>query len=298
MIMLSFLGLVTSACSFATSNESTDSQGNESKSSNSNLVNGSLEASIDLENVDIKQLQELLRSGEVTAVDLGEMYLERIKLLNTNGLGLNAVRSINPNWKEQAEAIDKARASGEELGKMAGIPVLLKDNIDVKGMATTAGSLALENSFPTEDAPVVKELKEAGAIILGKTNLHEFAGWVTFNSPGGYSSLGGMALNPYDVSLSPGSSSSGSAVAATVALSTITIGTDTGGSIMNPAALESLAAMRPTVGLISRTGIVPISDSQDTPGPMGRSVYDVAVALSAMTTGSDPNDEKTKESYS
>lgn len=254
------------------------------------------ENGINLETVTIKEIQEALNSGRLTSVDLTKMYIDRIEMLNTNGPGLNAVRSINPNWKKEAKSADKARKKGNAKGMMAGIPVLLKDNIDAVGMPTTGGSLALEDSFPSEDAPIVKELKEAGAIILGKVNMHELAGWVTFSSPEGYSSLGGMALNPYDVSLSPGSSSSGSGVAAAVALSAITVGTDTGGSIMNPAAIESLAAVRPTVGLISRNGIIPITANQDTPGPMGRNVYDVAVGLSSMTTGADPEDDRTAKS--
>ncbi|MDF9844767.1 MULTISPECIES: amidase family protein [unclassified Paenibacillus] len=250
----------------------------------------------DLQKVSIMEIQDLFESGKFTSVELAQLYVDRIKSMNSKGPSLNAVRSLNPNWLEEAEAADKARQDGKHLGLMQGIPVLLKDNIDVKGMPTTGGSLGLVNSYPEIDAPLVQSLKKAGAVILGKTNLHELSGWVTFNSPQSYSSLGGMVRNPYDASLPPGSSSSGSAVAAAAAMCGIAVGTDTGGSIINPTAIESLAGMRPTVGLISRTGILPISSSQDTAGPMGRSVTDIAIALTAMTTGSDPLDNATLES--
>lgn len=258
----------------------------------------SKEELIDLQSVTILEIQELFKSEQLTSTELTQMYVDRIKLLNSTGPSLNAVRSINPNWLKEAQLSDQARKEGKHRGPMQGIPILLKDNIDVKGMPTTGGSLALVDSYPDEDAPLVKSLREAGAIILGKVNMHELAGWVTFGSPESYSSLGGMVRNPYDASLSPGASSSGSAVAAAMALSTVTIGTDTGGSIMNPTAIQSLAGIRPTVGLISRTGLIPISSSQDTAGPMGRSVTDIAIALTAMTTGVDALDSKTYNSGS
>ncbi|MDF9843173.1 MULTISPECIES: amidase family protein [unclassified Paenibacillus] len=260
------------------------------------VVSSSKEGLLNLQTATILDIQKLLESGKLTSVELTQMYVNRIKLMNSTGPSLNAVRSLNQNWFKEALAADQARKAGKDTGHMQGIPVLLKDNIDVKGMPTTGGSLALVNSYPAEDAPLVKSLREAGAIILGKVNMHELAGWVTFSSPESYSSLGGMVRNPYDASLPPGSSSSGSGVAAAVAMSSITVGTDTGGSIMNPTAIESLAGIRPTVGLISRTGVIPISSSQDTPGPMGRNVTDIAIALTAMTTGVDELDNKTLNS--
>ena len=159
---------------------------------------------------------------------------------------------------------------------MHGIPVLVKDNIDVRGMPTTAGAVALEHSYPRDDAPIVKTLRRAGAIILGKTNLSEFANFYSSNSISGYSGLGGQVLTPIDLDQNPSGSSSGSAAAASAGLAAATIGTETSGSIVSPAARHGIVGLRPTVGLVPRTGILPISASQDTAGPMTQTVYDAA----------------------
>ena len=177
-------------------------------------------------------------------------------------------------------------------GPLHGIPVLVKDNLDAFGMPTTAGSVALERSYPREDSTVVAKLRAAGAVLLGKTNLTEFANFLAANMPAGYSSLGGQVLNAYDTDASPGGSSSGSGTAAASGLATITIGTETSGSIISPASAQGIVGLRPTVGLVSRTGILPISATQDTAGPMTRTVADAAAELQAIA-GRDPEDPAT-----
>jgi len=244
------------------------------------------------ETTSIDQIQALLKARKGTSVDLVKLYTARIKQLNSNGPGLNAVRALNPAAEKEAKAMDAERRAGKVRGPLHGIPVLLKDNIDVKGMPTTAGSFALKDSYPADDAPVVKELREAGAVILGKTNLSEFANFTTSGMPSGYSSLGGQVLNPYDASQTPSGSSSGSGVAAAVGMAAAAVGTETSGSILSPANANSLVAVKPTVGLVSRTGIIPISATQDTAGPMTKSVYDAAAMLSGMT-GVDAEDPAT-----
>jgi amidase len=244
---------------------------------------------IDLETATIAQLQQSLATGKVTSKQLVAAYTQRIQLLNSRGPSLNAVRVLNPTAGDEAEQADRERAQGRLRGPLHGIPVLVKDNIDVAGLPTTAGALALENSRPPGDAFIVQRLRAAGAIILGKTNLTEFANFTTAGMPSGYSGLGGQVLNPYDVSQTPSGSSSGSAVAAAAALAPVTIGTETSGSILSPSVANSLVGVKPTVGLVSRTGIVPIAASQDTAGPIARSVRDAATLLTALT-GVDPAD--------
>lgn len=250
-------------------------------------------ASIDLETATIQQLHGLLAGKRVTAVKLSTMFLDRIGELNSKGPGLNAVRAINPDWKREAEQADRNRTKHKDLGPLMGIPVLVKDNVDIKGMPTTAGSVALANSYPRDDAPIIKELKAAGAVILGKTNLAEFAYYTTSGAPNGYSSLGGQVLNPYDAALNPGGSSSGSGAAMAVGLAAGTVGSDTGGSILQPSNNMSDVGVRPTVGLLSRSGVVPISATNDTTGPITHTVWDAAAMLTAMTTGVDPGDPAT-----
>ncbi|MDT4928931.1 MAG: amidase [Pseudonocardiales bacterium] len=248
---------------------------------------------IELETATIQQLHGLFASHKLTAVALSKMYLQRISELNSQGPSLNAVRIINPDWQKQAAKVDELSAHHVDLGPMMGIPVLVKDNIDVQGLPTPAGSVALANSYPATDAPVIKQLKAAGAIILGKANLAEFAYYTTSTAPNGYSSLGGQVLNPYDAALNPGGSSSGSAAAMAVGMAAGTVGSDTGGSILQPSNNMSDIGVRPTVGLLSRSGVVPISATNDTTGPITHTVWDAAAMLTAMTTGVDPGDPAT-----
>ncbi len=238
---------------------------------------------IDLATAGVPEVRAGLDSGAFTSVDLVEGYLDRIEAISLGGPALNSVRAINPNVYAEAAALDAELSAGASRGPLHGVPVLVKDNIDVAGMPTTAGSLALANSYPTADAPLVTQLREAGAIILGKTNLSEFANYLTQGMPSGYSSLGGQVLNPYDASQTPSGSSSGSGSAGATGLATLTIGTETSGSILSPARANSLVGLKPTVGLVSRAGIIPISASQDTAGPMVKTVYDAAALLSVMS---------------
>jgi amidase len=250
---------------------------------------------LDLQRTSVAQLQQAMSSGRTSSEELVEAYFERIRRLNTNGPGLNAVRALNPDALAQARQSDRERRNHHVRGALHGIPVLVKDNIDVTGLPTTAGALALRRSFPGADAFLVKQLRSAGAIILGKANLTEFANFTTAGMPSGYSGLGGQVLNPYDVSQTPSGSSSGPASAAAAALAAITVGTETSGSILSPSVANSLVGVKPTVGLVSRTGVVPISATQDTPGPMARSVADAAVLLTALA-GIDPQDPATAAS--
>jgi amidase len=249
---------------------------------------------VDLETAGVAELLGLLEAGRITSVALTRAYLRRIDALDVGGPGLGSVRCVNPAALEEAAAADRLRADGGRKGPLLGIPVLVKDNIDILGMPTTAGSLALADSYPSQDAPLVALLREAGAVILGKVNLTEFANYLTVGMPSGYSSLGGQVLNPYDSSQTPSGSSAGSGVAAAAGLAAVTIGTETSGSILSPSAANSVVGVKPTVGLVSRTGVVPIAASQDTAGPMTRCVADAAALLSAIT-GTDPEDPATAD---
>jgi amidase len=226
-----------------------------------------------------------------TITQLAKAYVDRIKEVNSAGPGLRAIQAIDPSWRDQAKEADKRRAAGESRGALDGIPVIVKDNIDVKGMATTAGSLALADNSAQSDATVTTNLRNAGAVILAKATMVEFAFWNSGTS-WGYSSLGGQPLNPYDASYETSGSSSGSGVAAAAGLAAITIGTDTGGSVVTPAEKMSLVGYRPTTGLISRHGIVPITTFSDTAGVMGKTVEDVAIGVKAIA-GVDSADEAT-----
>ncbi|GLW10761.1 amidase [Microtetraspora sp. NBRC 13810] len=250
---------------------------------------------VNLETATVAQLQQALAARKITSEWLTNAYIDRIRTLNSNGPGINAVRVLNDDAIAEAKEADRDRKRGRVRGPMHGIPVLVKDNIDVRRLPTTAGALALAESYPADDAFLVKRLRAAGAIILGKTNLTEFANFTTNGMPSGYSGLGGQVLNPYDVSQTPSGSSSGSGAAAAAALGAVTIGTETSGSILSPSVANSLVGVKPTVGLVSRTGIVPIAASQDTAGPMTRSVYDAAALLTAIT-GVDREDPITETS--
>jgi amidase len=243
----------------------------------------------------IEEIQAAYDDGILTAEALVQAYLDRIEAIDKNGPNLNSVISLNPNALERARELDKEMQDGQKRGPMHGIPVLLKDNIDTHDMPTTAGSRALKGSYPSKDSYLVQKLRDAGAIILGKTNLSEWANFRGELSTSGWSGLGGQTKNPYDLSRNPCGSSSGSAVAVSANLSMIAIGTETNGSIVCPSHSNGIVGIKPTVGLISRAGIIPISYTQDTSGPMSRTLWDAAVCLGVMT-GVDSSDTKTLNS--
>jgi amidase len=249
----------------------------------------------DLETVGVAELQEAMAAGELTSADIVAWYLERIERLDRGRPAINSVRMVAPDALAQGAARDDERRAGDVRGPLHGVPVLLKDNIDVAGWPTTGGSLALEHSVPVRDASLVTSLRDAGAVILGKTNLTEFANWMADDMPSGYSSLGGQVLNPYDVSVTPCGSSSGSGAAVALGLATVAVGSETDGSILCPCDVQSLVGVKPTVGLVSRRGMLPISASQDTAGPMTRTVYDAAALLAAMAVA-DPDDPSSARS--
>ncbi|HET6549865.1 MAG TPA: amidase family protein, partial [Solirubrobacter sp.] len=247
---------------------------------------------LDLERLTVAEIQSKMAAGQLTSVELTRAYIDRIAAVNARGPGLNAVRIVNPRALQDASLLDLERATGHVRGPLHGVPVLVKDNLDVAGLPTTAGNVALQHSVPDRDSAVVANLRAAGAVILGKTNLTEFANFMTNGMPNGYSSLGGQVLNPYDLDAGTSGSSSGSGAAAAAGLAAVTIGTETSGSIVSPSAQQGLVGMRPTVGLVSRTGILPISATQDTAGPMTRTVADAAAELQAIA-GRDPEDPAT-----
>ena len=223
-----------------------------------------------------------LESGELTSRALTQAYLDRIASVDKAGPTLNAVIELNPGALKEADAMDAERKAGKVRGPMHGIPVLLKDNIDAVGMANSAGSLALADNRPTRDAFIVARLRAAGAVILGKTNLSEWANFRSSRSTSGWSSRGGQTRNAYVLDRNPCGSSAGTGTAIAASLASIGVGTETDGSIICPASVNGLVGLKPTVGLVSRNGIIPISISQDTAGPMGRNVADVAMLLNAL----------------
>jgi amidase len=244
--------------------------------------------------VTIDQIQEAIENGELTAKELVLLYLDRIATYNKSGVGINAVLEINPDALQIAEALDRERAVSGPRSPLHGVPVLLKDNIDTGDkLHTSAGSLALKDSYAYEDAFIAQQLREAGAIILGKSNMTEWANFMAENMPTGYSSRGGQVLNPYGPGkFEVGGSSAGSGAAIAANFATIAIGTETSGSILSPASRNSLVGIKPTVGLVSRTGIIPIAHTQDTAGPMTRTVKDAAILLSIIA-GIDEADPAT-----
>lgn len=249
-----------------------------------------------MENTTILELQARMDAGELSAHALAEYYLERIKRLDRSGPKLNAIIELNPQALEIAAALDAERAQGKRRGALHGIPVLLKDNIDTAdGMMTTSGSLALEGHHAERDAFLVERLRAAGALILGKTNLSEWANFRSTHSTSGWSSRGGQTRNPYVLDRTPCGSSSGSGVAVAADLCTAAVGTETDGSIICPAHINGIVGIKPTLGLVSRNGVIPIAHSQDTAGPMARNVTDTAVLLGALT-GIDPRDPATAAS--
>lgn len=246
-----------------------------------------------VEEVSVDQLQQAMNDGRLSSVDLVKAYLARISEIDKSGPSLNAVIELNPDALSVAAALDDERKSGKVRGALHGIPVMLKDNIDTADkMQTTAGALAMEGNIATRDAFIVARLREAGAVILGKTNLSEWANFRSTRSASGWSSRGGQTRNPYVTDRSPCGSSSGSAVAVAASLCAVAVGTETDGSIACPASVNGIVGIKPTVGLVSRTGIIPISKTQDTAGPFGRSVRD-AVLLLQVLAGQDASDEAT-----
>ncbi len=241
-----------------------------------------------MEELSILEIQFKQESGELTARRLTEMYLERIEAVDEK---VNAILELNQDALEIAGRLDAERAAGKVRGPLHGVPILIKDNIDTHDrMQTTAGSLALEGSVAPRDAFVVKHLRAAGAILLGKTNLSEWANFRSTHSISGWSSRGGLTRNPYALDRSACGSSSGSAVAVAANLCAAAVGTETDGSIICPAQTNGIVGIKPTLGLVSRSGIIPIAHSQDTAGPMARTVADAAILLGAMSgrDGRDP----------
>jgi amidase len=235
----------------------------------------------------VAELGQAISEGRTSSVRVIQSHLSRIERLDPL---FGAIRVVMPDAIEQAEASDRYRSQHGPRSSLEGIPVVIKDNIDVAGQPTTAGAVALVRSTATADAHLVRRLREAGAVILAKANLSELANFLTDGMPSGYSSLGGQVLNPYDLSLTPSGSSSGTAASVALDMAPIGVGTETDGSIISPSVHQSLVGIKPTLGLISRDGILPISPSQDTAGPMARTVADAAALLIAMA-GPDPADE-------
>jgi amidase len=248
-----------------------------------------------LETESAKSLQERMVAGTLTAQALTKAYLARIALTNAEGPATQAVRDVNPSALGDAARLDAERKRGNLRGPLHGIPVLVNDSIDVRGLPTTGGSIALQHSKPAKDSKIVAKLKAAGAIILGKTNVTELNGVFDANMPEGYSSLGGQVMLPSDTDKTPAGSSAGSAAATASGLAAMTVGMETStdtAQMIAPAGVAGVVALKPTVGLVSRTGVLPVAKSQDSPGPITRTVYDAAAGLEAMA-GPDPDDDAT-----
>lgn len=266
--------------------------------------------SFTLEEATIFDIQSAFNANLLTSQQLVQLYLNRIEAYDAyDGAQpqnkINSILTLNPNALAVAEALDLERQQTGPRSLLHGVPILLKDNVDTFDLPTTAGSVALAGSIPPDDAFITQKLRDAGAVILGKTNLTEFANYLTTGMPAGYSSLGGYVFNPYDPiplpggdgrpNLSPGGSSAGSGAAIAANFAAVAIGTETSGSILSPANQNSLVGVKPTLGLASRDGIIPIAASQDTAGPLARTVTDAAILLGAIT-GVDPNDAATQSS--
>src|SRR5438477_4613487 len=231
----------------------------------------------------VAQLQSMMASGQLTSVQLTQYYIDRINQLDQNGPGVNAVIELNPDALSIAASLDQLRKQGKVLGPLHGIPVLLKDNIDTGDkMQTSAGSFALVGKPAKQDSTVAANLRAGGAVILGKTNLSEWANFRSFESISGWSGRGGQTHNPYGINRNPCGSSSGSGAAATANFAAVSFGSETDGSIVCPGNANGVVGIKPTVGLTSRAGVVPISHTQDTVGPHGRTVADAAAALGVI----------------
>lgn len=246
-----------------------------------------------LDEVSVAELQRSMESRERTSASITQLYLDRIDALNLTGPRLHAIIDVNPDAMDIANALDAERANGTVRGPLHGIPVVVKDNIDTAdSMATSAGALALARNIAAQDAWVTARLRAAGAVILGKANLSEWANFRSTRSSSGWSARGGQARNPYSLNRNTSGSSSGSAAAVSANLCAMAVGTETNGSIISPASVCGVVGIKPTVGLIGRSGIIPISHSQDTAGPMARTVRDAALLLGALT-GVDARDAAT-----
>ena len=249
-----------------------------------------------LEEANLADLQAGMTAGRMTAHSITQQYLDRIRALDRTGPTLRSVIEINPDALSIAAALDRERKAGKVRGPLHGIPILIKDNIGTADrMTTTAGSYALAGSIPPEDATIAAKLRAAGAILLGKTNLSEWANFRSTHSSSGWSGRGGQAKNPYVLDRNPCGSSSGSGAAVSANFSALAVGTETDGSIVCPSSANGIVGIKPTVGLVSRAGIVPIAHSQDTAGPMTRTVRDAAILLSVLA-GVDPRDPATSSS--
>jgi len=246
-----------------------------------------VETPVDVVELSVAEAQRRMTARTLTAHSLTRAYLDRIAVLDDAGPQLNAVIDINPKALDEADARDAERRAGKIRGLLHGIPVLIKDNIDVAGMVNSAGSLGFVDNRPTADAFLVQRLRDAGVVILGRANLSEWANFRSTKSTSGWSSRGGQTKNPYALDRNPCGSSSGSAVAVAASLTAVAIGTETDGSIICPASVNGIVGLKPTVGLVSRSGIIPIAASQDTAGPMGRSVADVAALLGGMAAADE-----------
>ncbi len=249
-----------------------------------------------LEEATIAELQRAMSSGRLTSLELTRQYLRRIGALDRRGPKLNSIVEVNPQALDIARQLDRERRRGEVRGPLHGIPIIIKENIDTADqMLTTAGSLALVDSMPTQDSTTAARLRDAGVVILGKANLSEWANFRGFFSSSGWSGRGGQTSNPYVIRWNPCGSSSGSGTASAASLAAATLGTETDGSIVCPSSSNGLVGIKPSVGLTSRAGVIPISHSQDTVGPMARTVADAAALLGPLT-GVDPRDPATSES--
>lgn len=264
---------------------------------------GAGSARLNLVEATVAELLKAMQTKLITSEQLVEMYMARIAAYEDAGPAVNAFIHINSDAVVEAHQVDLHRHPGQARGPLEGIPVLLKDNIDTYDMPTTAGSVALEGSIPPDDAFITRKLREAGAIIMGKATLTEFANFIAIGMPAGYSSLGNYGFNPYDPRplpggdgrpvLTTGGSSSGSGIAVNANLVTLAVGTETSGSILSPASANGVVGIKPTVGLVSRDGIIPITADQDTAGPIARTVADAATLLGVLA-GYDPNDAATE----
>ena len=245
---------------------------------------------INLQTATVLQLQAALKNGQISSERLVQQSLDRIAAFDSSGPALNSIRALAPTALAQAREADARRARGESKGPLDGLPILLKDNVGTRDMPTTAGSIALALNIPKVEATLTQKLRAGGAIVIGKTNLSEFANWVSLNMPNGYSSLGGQVIAAYDFAADPLGSSTGSGVASTMAFATAAIGSETSGSIISPAIVHSLVGLKPTIGLVSRAGVIPLAHVFDTAGPMARNVTDAA-ALLGVVAGLDPLDD-------